>query len=31
VRGRWLENAGFLIGQRYEIEVTEGRLVLRTV
>ena len=29
--GRWLEDAGFLIGQRFEIEVSEGRLVLRTV
>jgi hypothetical protein len=29
--GLWLEDTGFLIGQRYEIEVSEGRLVLRTV
>ena len=29
--GLWLEDAGFLIGQRYEIEVGEGRLVLQTV
>lgn len=29
--GLWLEDAGFLIGQRFEIEVSEGRLVLRTV
>lgn len=29
--GLWLEDAGFLIGQRFEIEISEGRLVLRTV
>jgi len=29
--GLWLEDAGFLIGQRFEIEVSAGRLVLRTV
>jgi hypothetical protein len=29
--GLWLEDAGFLIGQRFEIEVSEGGLVLRTV
>jgi hypothetical protein len=29
--GVWLEDAGFLIGRRYEVEVSEGQLVLRTV
>ena len=29
--GLWLEDAGFLIGQRYEIQVSEGRLMLQTV
>jgi hypothetical protein len=29
--GLWLEDAGCLTGRRFEIEVSEGRLVLRTV
>ena len=29
--GLWLEEAGFLLGQPYEIEVARGKLVLRTV
>lgn len=29
--GRWLDDAGFLQGQRFEVEVSEGKLVLRTV
>ena len=29
--GLWLEDAGFLLGQPYEIEVSRGKLVLRTV
>lgn len=27
----WLEDAGFLTGKRFDIDVSEGRLVLRTV
>jgi len=30
-RRAWSEGAGFLIGRRYEIPVSAGRLVLRTV
>jgi hypothetical protein len=29
--GLWLEDAGFLQGQPYEVEVSRGKLVLRTV
>ena len=29
--GRWLDDAGFLQGQAFEVEVSEGRLVLRAV
>jgi hypothetical protein len=29
--GLWLEDAGSLLGQPYEIEVSRGKLVLRTV
>jgi toxic protein SymE len=29
--GDWLEAAGFPLGQRYEVDVERGRLVLRAV
>jgi hypothetical protein len=29
--GRWLDDAGFLQGQGFEVEVSEGKLVLRAV
>jgi hypothetical protein len=29
--GRWLDDAGFLQGQGFDVEVSEGRLVLRVV
>jgi hypothetical protein len=29
--GLWLEDAGFLQGQPFEVEVAEGRLVLTAV
>jgi hypothetical protein len=29
--GRWLDDAGFLQGQAFEVEVSEGKLVLRVV
>ena len=29
--GRWLERAGFALGQEYEVEVHAGRLTLRAI
>jgi hypothetical protein len=31
LRGRWLQDAGFVIGRRVKIEVSEGRLMIEQV
>jgi hypothetical protein len=31
LRGRWLERAGFAIGGKVKIEISEGRLVIEPV
>jgi hypothetical protein len=31
LRGRWLERAGFAIGGKVKIDVTEGRLIIEPV
>ncbi|HVF59608.1 MAG TPA: SymE family type I addiction module toxin [Thermoanaerobaculia bacterium] len=31
ISGRWLQRAGFDLGQHYEIEVRAGRLTIRAV
>jgi toxic protein SymE len=30
LRGRWLQNAGFVIGRQVSIEVDEGKLIIET-
>ena len=31
LRGRWLRNAGFAIGRKVKVEVSEGRLMIEPI